>query len=106
MRHNILFLDVDGVLNHKSWRENNDDYFDKPICAENMEHLKGIVDIYLAETDTCPHNRYSTSAAMLHGHFTASILEGATGAKHWITRNTATEVNSGKAFRKTLIKYE
>ena len=80
-----------------------DSFFRAAILKENT---KDKVDIYLAETDTCPHNRYSTSAAMLHGHFTASILEGATGAKHWITRNTATEVNSGKAFRKTLSKYE
>jgi len=61
--------------------------------------------VYLAETDTCPQNRYSTSAALLHSHFTASILEGATGAKHWITRLAAFEPNSGKAYRKKLSKY-
>lgn len=70
------------------------------------ENVKDKVDIYLAETDTCPQNRYSTSAAMLHGHFTASILEGAEGAKHWITRTGEKyEPSSGKAYRKILSKY-
>lgn len=69
------------------------------------ENVKDKVDIFLAETDTCPQNRYSTSAARMHGHFVASILEGATGAKHWITRTVAFEPNAGKAYRKILSKY-
>ncbi len=69
------------------------------------ECTKADVDIFLAETDTCPQNRYSTSAALMHGHFTASILEGATGAKHWITRLAAYEPSSGKAYRKMLSKH-
>ncbi len=69
------------------------------------ENTKDKVDIFLAETDTCPQNRYSTSAALLHAHFTASILEGATGAKHWLTRLVAYEPASGKAYRKKLAKY-
>ena len=69
------------------------------------ENTKDKVDIFLAETDTCPQNRYATSAALLHSHFTASILEGATGAKHWITRLSAYEPASGKAYRKKLAKY-
>lgn len=70
-------------------------------------NTKDLVDIYIAETDPCPHNRYSTSAALLHGHFTAIILEGASGAKHWITRLTnAYEPASGKAYRKILAKYK
>ena len=69
------------------------------------ESTKDKVDVFLAETDTCPQNRYSTSAALLHAHFTASILEGATGAKHWITRLSAFEPASGKAYRKKLAKY-
>ncbi|MBO5293762.1 MAG: hypothetical protein J6B71_00730 [Clostridia bacterium] len=60
------------------------------------------VDIVLAETDTCPQNRYSTGAGSLHSHFTASILEGTTGAKHWITRLSAFEPASGEAYRKKL----
>ena len=62
------------------------------------------VDIFLAETDTCPQNRYSTSAASLHTHFICSILEGAAGAKHWITRLAAFEPKSGEAYRKKLSK--
>ena len=69
------------------------------------ENAKGKIDKFLAETDTCPQNRYSTSASHLHAHFTASILEGATGAKHWITRLAAHEPDSGKAYRKKLKKY-
>ena len=69
------------------------------------ESTKDKVDVFLAETDTCPHNRYSTSAALLHAHFTASILEGATGAKHWITRLNDYEPASGKAYRRKLSKY-
>lgn len=71
------------------------------------ENTKDLVDIYIAETDPCPHNRYSTSAALMHGHFTAILLEGASGAKHWITRlNNCYEPNSGKAYRKILAKYK
>lgn len=66
--------------------------------------LSGKPDVLLAETDTCPQNRYSSSAAMLHSHFTFSILEGAKGAKHWITRPYP-EVRSGNAYRKKLEKY-
>ncbi len=69
------------------------------------ENSKGKIDRFLAETDTCPQNRYSTSAAYLHSHFTASILEGATGAKHWITRLSSFEPSSGVAYRKKLSKY-
>ena len=67
--------------------------------------LKKDVDVFLAETDTCPQNRYSTSAAGLHTHFTCSILEGMAGAKHWITRLSAFEPKSGEAYRKKLAKY-
>lgn len=74
-------------------------------AAMLREYLNGKADILLAETDTCPHNRYSTSAAMLHAHFSASILEGAKGAKHWLTRLWANEPQSGTAYRKILAKY-
>ena len=71
-----------------------------------LSAMSGCADIVLAETDTCPQNRYSTSAAMMHSHFTFSILEGAKGAKHWITRLHAFEPASGKAYRKKLGKYQ
>ncbi len=71
-------------------------------AASSIALLKGKVDAILAETDTCPQNRYSTGAQSLHAHFTGSILEGCTGAKHWITRLSSYEPSSGKAYRKKL----
>ena len=73
-------------------------------CATQVEKLKGKVDYILAETDTCPQNRYSTSAMSLHSHYTGSILEGANGAKHWITRLITHEPKSGEAYRRVLGK--
>ena len=69
-------------------------------CAKLKKHC----DIILAETDTCPHNRYSTSAHALHTHFTCSVLEGCTGAKQWLMR-TPYEPQSGVAYKKILSKY-
>ena len=73
-------------------------------AATQLAALSGTPDVILAETDTCPQNRYSTSAAMMHSHFTFSILEGAKGAKHWITRLHSFEPASGKAYRRKLEK--
>ncbi|MBE7084290.1 MAG: hypothetical protein E7373_06805 [Clostridiales bacterium] len=74
--------------------------------AQQKEYVKNDVDYLLAETDTCPQNRYSTPAVFLHSHYVASILEGAKGAKHWITRLASYEPNSGKAYRKILSKHK
>lgn len=74
-------------------------------CATQIAGMKDKVDIFLAETDTCPQNRYSTGASSLHSHFVASILEGASGCKHWITRLSSYEPKSGEAYRKILSKY-
>ncbi len=71
-------------------------------CAASIAKLQDKVDVILAETDTCPQNRYSTGARSLHTHFTGSILEGAQGAKHWITRLATHEPQSGVAYRKIL----
>lgn len=73
-------------------------------AAVQIEHIRDKADVILAETDTCPQNRYSTGAQSLHAHFTASILEGTKGAKHWITRLAAHEPRSGQAYRKILAK--
>lgn len=62
------------------------------------------VDVILAETDTCPQTRYSSSAIGLHAHFTASLLEGAQGAKHWITKLNFYQPESGYAYRNILSK--
>ncbi|MBR6604040.1 MAG: hypothetical protein IKK94_08505 [Clostridia bacterium] len=71
-------------------------------AANQMEFIRDKVDVILDETDTCPQNRYSTSAQMLHAHHVGTILEGARGAKHWITRLASYEPQSGKAYRKKL----
>ena len=71
-------------------------------CATQVAKLKGKVDFLLAETDTCPQNRYSVGAKGLHAHYTGSILEGANGAKHWITRLVTFEPKSGEKYRKIL----
>lgn len=72
------------------------------IAVLNGQHP---IDVILAETDTCPQNRYSTGAQSLHAHFTGTILEGAAGAKHWITRLSSFEPGSGKAYRKILARH-
>jgi len=64
--------------------------------------IRDKTDIMLAETDTCPQNRYSTSAHFLHSHYVATILVGVKGAKQWITRLSAYELKSGMAYRKIL----
>ncbi len=74
-------------------------------AAHQIAKLRGKADVILAETDTCPQNRYSTGAMSLHTHFTGTILEGAKGAKHWITRLGAFEPQSGKYYRKILGKH-
>lgn len=74
-------------------------------AAHQIAKLRDKIDVILAETDTCPQNRYSTGAMQLHTHFTGTILEGASGAKHWITRLAAHEPESGKAYRRKLAKY-
>lgn len=75
-------------------------------CATSSVYVRRQgIDTILAETDTCPHNRYSVSAHQLHSHFTVSILEGVSGAKHWITRLDKYEPKSGIAYRRILAKH-
>ena len=76
-------------------------------AAVQMAVLKGQghIDNFLAETDTCPQNRYSTGAMSLHAHFVGTILEGVSGAKHWITRMANFEPKSGKKYREVLGKH-
>ena len=72
------------------------------ICGSKLR--KHDIDIILAETDTVPFNRYAKGARYLHAHYTASILEGLKGTKHWLTRSAAFEPESGKAYREILAK--
>lgn len=59
----------------------------------------------LAETDPCPHNRYSTGAHLMHAHYAGSILEGCHGAKHWLTRTKTWQPASGAAYREILTRH-
>ena len=58
-----------------------------------------------AEPDTYPQNRYSTGARAMHSHLTASIWEGCTGGKFWISRFHTYEPESGRAYREILSRY-
>lgn len=73
------------------------------VCVSRLK--KGRIDIILGETDTIPFNRYGKNARYLHSHYTAAILEGVKGAKHWITRTSAWEPRSGRAFRDILAEH-
>ncbi len=70
------------------------------ICRSKLKKY-GIEHI-LSETDTIPFNRYAKGARYLHAHYTASLLDGLVGAKHWITRLNTYEFSSGKAYRDIL----
>ena len=73
------------------------------VCGSRLK--KNGIDIVLAETDTVPYNRYAKNARYLHAHFTASLLDGLKGAKHWITRTSGYEPQSGVEFRNILAKH-
>ena len=88
-----------GKYLHSSGREVTEIFY-RAACQ--IEKLKDTVDVFLDEPDTCPQNRYSTSARLVHAHLAGSILEGTAGAKHWITRFPAHEPGSGKKYRKVL----
>ncbi len=76
-------------------------------AAIQRENVKGKIDVFLTEGDTCPHNRYATSASKLHAHLTGTILEGAKGAKLWITPlSTGFDLSQGTAYRDILSKYK
>ncbi len=76
-------------------------------AAVQREHLRGKIDLFLTEGDTCPHNRYAVSAARLHAHMTGTILEGAKGVKAWITSlgGSGFDLSAGRAYRNILAKH-
>ena len=81
------------------------DSFQRAAIEVTVMNAQGGADFYLAETDTCPQNRYSTGAQSLHSHYTGTILEGISGAKHWITKLNEYQPRGGIAYRKILSKY-
>ena len=82
-------------------------WFSIPMTNAAMQKCsyKGMDIKMLAETDTCPHNRYSKGAQPLHAHFTGLLMEGVSGAKHWISNLKPYEKLSSKAYEKILKKY-
>lgn len=92
-----------GTYAPKSVREFSDIMRRAAVCVARLR--RGGIEIILGETDTIPFNRYGKNAHYLHSHYTAAILEGVRGAKHWITRTSAWEPKSGKAFRDILSKH-
>lgn len=44
MKNKVIFLDIDGVLNTNALRNENEEYFERPISEEKMSLLKYIVD--------------------------------------------------------------
>ncbi len=72
--------------------------------AHCVAMLDGVAEI-LSEPDTCPHNQYSSSAALMNCHMVGSILEGCSGAKQWVTRLGNWEPESGELYRTILEKY-
>ncbi len=74
------------------------------ICKSKLK--KRGIEYILAETDTIPFNRYAKSARYLHAQYTAAIIDGCVGAKHWLTRTTAFEPDSGKAYRAILAEHK
>ena len=73
-------------------------------AAIQVMHVRGKVDAILAESDTCPQNRYALSANWFHSHYVGTLLEGTVGAKRWITRLGTYEPESGVAYRRLLAK--
>lgn len=72
------------------------------VCRSKLRNHG--IEVILAETDTVPFNRYAKNARYLHAHYTASVLEGLKGAKHWLTRS-CWEPDSGKEFRDILANH-
>jgi hypothetical protein len=75
-------------------------------AAIQLAAIRENTGIVLTESDTCPQNRYSTSAASLHAHYSGSLLEVCDGAKHWISRLRGNEWKSAKAYRKILTEHQ
>ena len=70
--------------------------------TECQLHVLGPEVRVLSEPDTCPHNNYSTSAAMLHFHMVNSMLSGCKGGKMWLSRTAVPEPASGVRYRRKL----
>lgn len=94
-------------LNSSNYTTPSFHWFSLPMynAAKQINTYTEKIDNILAETDTCPHNRYSKGAQLLHAHFTGLIIEGVNGAKHWISNIKPYEHLSEKAYKDILKKH-
>ena len=94
-------------INHGMYKTEGSRYFPQWLMGtmRQIQYFRNDPIRLLAEPDTCPQNRYSTSSAILHSHLVNSILSGCAGGKMWITRCGNMELDSGIHYRKTLKKY-
>lgn len=69
------------------------------VCALPKEYT------LLSETDSCPQNRYSTAASIIHLHYAWSTLVGCRGAKLWITQLSNYDPETGKPYRDVLASH-
>ena len=104
-KNNPVIIRINNGNYHPVGTKNFSNIFMRAAVQMAVLKGQGKVDSFLAETDTCPQNRYSTGAMSLHSHFVGTILEGVSGAKHWITRLSTFEPKSGKKYREVLGKY-
>lgn len=93
-----------GIYAPRGLREMSEAFRQAAICKSRLKRLG--IDYILAETDTIPFNRYSKSARFLHAHYVGSLLEGLSGAKHWLTRTSSFEPASGVKYRKILAEHK
>lgn len=93
-----------GIYAPRGLREMSEAFRQAAICRSRLK--KRGIDYVLAETDTIPFNRYSKSARFLHAHYVGSLLEGLSGAKHWLTRTGSYEFASGVQYRKILAEHK
>lgn len=93
-----------GIYAPRGLREMSEAFRQAAICKSRLKRLG--IDYILAETDTIPFNRYSKSARFLHAHYVGSLLEGLSGAKHWLTRTSSFELASGIKYRKILAEHK
>ena len=60
------------------------------------------IPILLDEADTCPHNRFSKSAAGLHAHIVGGILNGLNGAKLWMANIKEPEPEESRRYEEVV----
>lgn len=73
------------------------------LTAREIADVGEGVDV-LDEMDTCPQNRYSTSATRMIDHAVMAAFEGCVGGKIWITRFSNPQETRSGAYYRTLLK--